>query len=52
MNTIYKDFEIIYDDSALGHVCGWFYIPQLEKRSFSVQGCKKIISAYINSQKQ
>lgn len=49
--AIYRGFDIVYDDSTIGHLRGWYYIPTINKRAFSIQGAKSIISKYINANK-
>ena len=46
--TTYRGFDIVYDDSTIGHLRGWYYVPVLHKRAFSVRGAKNIITKYIN----
>lgn len=52
IEKVYKGFAIIYDNSITGHVLGWYKIPAIEKRSFSIQGCKTLITKYLKNNQQ
>lgn len=47
-HAIYRGFDIVYDDSTIGHLRGWYYIPATGARAFSMQGAKQQITKYIN----
>lgn len=47
-HATYRGFDIVYDDSIIAHLRGWYYIPATGARAFSMQGAKQQITKYIN----